>query len=214
VYLARQAAGSSQITISPVSEGTRFPREPNVVVTRAGTAVVAWTESLGESEELMTTERAANGDFAPPRAVAGGEYMASLKVVASSQDVVLAGWIGAATGSPARQTTGRLRMTRLGEAGARFPITTTQQSVEGFALDADGRGGITAAFIGQRGRVEGGPLYAVAVGPDGQYGAARQLTARGERAVTASLATGTRGDAAAMWVTAGGRAVRFARRAR
>ena len=206
VYVARQAPGERAVTLQQVSDGTRFPREPRVNVTASRT-VVAWTESEGTSERLVVSDRTSPlGEYSAPRVVARGGFMSQLKVI-SSGDQIVAGWVASPRGPAYAQRSGRLRMTRLVPAGTRSLITTIQVPIDGFALDGDGRGGVTAAFLGTTGRI-----FAVAITRSGTVGVGRELTRPRERAVNASLSVGARGDAVVAWVTAGGRHLRIARR--
>ena len=207
VYVARQAPGQTTVTLQPVSDGTRFPREPRVIVTAART-VVAWTESDGQSERLVASDRTSpTGDYTVPRVIAQGRFMSQLKMVSSGEQIV-AGWVSATRGPAYAQRSGRVRLTRVGPPGTRSVIVTMQVPADGFALDADGRGGMTAAFVSTTGR-----LFASAITSAGTVTQGRELTRPRERAVSASLAAGPRGDAILVWVTEGGRALRVARRA-
>jgi hypothetical protein len=91
-------------------------------------------------------------------------------------------------------------------------VSPPDRSVETFAMAADGRGGVTLAWLSDKTAEPGGPLEVRAITAQGQFGRAQRLTAPGERAVTAALGVGTRGDAAAVWTTAGSKRVRVARR--
>lgn len=195
VYYARQAEGDRSISVSPVSDGVRVPRDVQIATT-GSRGIVAWTESDGTSERVVT---AVNGQT---RVIAEGEFMSGFKLLPSDGRVV-AGWLGSSRGPAYAQRSGRLRLAEIPASGARPRILTVPVRSAGFALDSDARGGFTAGLLGT-----GGHVYALTISRRGTVGPARALTPRGERAVALSLDASPRG-AMVVWVTRGGRALRM-----